>query len=59
MNLIKNGMVAMDQGGMIHTSIKRDNQDVGIEILDPGTGIPEEKLSQLEQPFYSTKEKGT
>lgn len=49
----------MDQGGMIHTSIKRDNQDVGIEISDPGTGIPEEKLSQLEQPFYSTKEKGT
>ncbi|WP_442597964.1 ATP-binding protein [Neobacillus sp. D3-1R] len=58
-NLIKNGMDAMEESGVIHTSIHQDNQDVVIEISDQGSGIPKEKLSQLGQPFYSTKEKGT
>jgi signal transduction histidine kinase len=32
---------------------------VEVVIKDTGPGIPEEKLSQIFEPFYSTKEKGT
>lgn len=28
-------------------------------ISDEGTGIPEEKIKKLGEPFYTTKERGT
>lgn len=58
-NLIKNGIDAMDKGGILYSSIKREKDEVIITIADQGEGIPEDKLKKLGQPFYSTKEKGT
>lgn len=59
-NLIKNGMEAMDSGGYIHVEAGVDDaQDIHVHITDEGTGIPPELLKRLGEPFLTTKEKGT
>jgi two-component system NtrC family sensor kinase len=58
MNVIFNAMEAMPHGGRltIGTSFKRKNRMVHINISDTGCGIPEENLSMIFEPFFSTKE---
>lgn len=58
-NLIKNAIEAMNNGGIISTSVKKHEQYAIIKICDQGKGIPKDKLDQLGRPFFSTKEKGT
>ena len=59
-NLIKNGIEAMPEGGDLFISISLPNSDqVQIQFIDQGCGIPEELIPRLGEPFYSTKEKGT
>jgi len=31
---------------------------VGIEVIDTGAGIPREMMSNIFEPFYTTKKKG-
>jgi two-component system NtrC family sensor kinase len=58
MNVIFNAMEAMPDGGKLtlNTSFKRKNRMVHINISDTGCGIPEENLSMIFEPFFSTKE---
>jgi len=58
MNVIFNAMEAMPDGGKLTlgTSFKRKNRMVHINISDTGCGIPEENLSMIFEPFFSTKE---
>lgn len=58
-NLLKNGVEAMPDGGMlqIHCYTKDDN--VIIDIADNGVGMDKAEIERLGNPFYSTKEKGT
>jgi two-component system, sporulation sensor kinase E len=60
-NLLKNGMEAMPNGGSIHIKLKHDEQSkrVRIEIRDEGIGIPEEMMPKLGEPFFTNKESGT
>ncbi|WP_079912080.1 PAS domain-containing sensor histidine kinase [Paenibacillus sp. 32352] len=59
-NVIKNAMEAMPDGGKIDIMASRPNPDlIMIQIKDQGKGIPEEHISQIGSPFYSTKENGT
>jgi PAS domain S-box-containing protein len=62
-NLILNGADAMRNSGKItvKTGIDRETNEVVIEIIDTGTGIPEEHLDLIFDPFFTTKgrEKGT
>lgn len=59
-NLIKNAIEAMPDGGEIVIEVKR-SEDKAIRILvhDQGCGIEAERISRLGEPFYSLKEKGT
>lgn len=60
LNLLKNAIESMSNGGEIHISIQLDAAgECLIFIQDQGCGIPEEHLHRLGQPFYSLKEKGT
>jgi two-component system sensor kinase FixL len=43
---------------VIRTSIENGGSAVVVSVTDPGTGIPEEKIKQIFEPFFSTKEKG-
>ncbi|MCF6138950.1 PAS domain-containing sensor histidine kinase [Pseudalkalibacillus berkeleyi] len=58
-NLIKNAIEVMPDGGTIKLSCKKDGDHLLIQITDQGPGIPEDRLSRLGEPFYTTKEKGT
>lgn len=59
-NLIKNAIEVMTDGGFVTVTISpsSDNQ-IHICIEDEGEGIPEEKVTKLGEPFYTTKEGGT
>ncbi|MEI5905898.1 ATP-binding protein [Bacillus spongiae] len=59
-NLFKNALEAMPEGGNLSVSINRLHPDrVQIEIADTGIGIPEHLLQTIDTPFYTTKEGGT
>jgi PAS domain S-box-containing protein len=59
-NLMKNSIEAMPQGGKITIRFDLDVKDqVIVTIEDTGSGIPEEILKRLGEPFFSTKESGT
>ena len=61
-NLIKNGLEASHDAGTVTVSTRRARSDefsVEIEILDEGEGMDEETLTQVFQPYFTTKTKGT
>ncbi|WNS73542.1 ATP-binding protein [Bacillus sp. DTU_2020_1000418_1_SI_GHA_SEK_038] len=58
-NLIKNGIEAMPDGGNLEINGYQRNDMAIIEIKDNGVGFSAIQLNQLGQPYYSTKTKGT
>lgn len=59
-NIIKNGIEAMPQGGELTIETKLiDGHRVVVKIQDEGTGISEELLSKLGNPFFTTKDRGS
>lgn len=59
LNLYKNSLEAMPEGGVITTTIEGQGGEVVIRIRDAGVGIPQEQLDTIFEPFMSTKEGGT
>jgi signal transduction histidine kinase len=59
-NIVKNAVEALPNGGQIDISVKRLREPkIKIEVADNGVGIPEERIKKMGEPFYTTKEKGT
>jgi len=59
-NVIKNAIEAMRDGGQIQVQVERhDRHELIVRVVDQGVGIPVENLSRMGEPFYTTKEKGT
>lgn len=58
-NVIKNAIEAMIDGGAISIKLSRESDGVYVRIRDEGPGIGEDQLAKMGQPFYTTKEKGT
>ncbi|MBP2120679.1 PAS domain S-box-containing protein [Cohnella lubricantis] len=60
MNLLKNAMEAMPDGGEVRIEAYREEDEtIVLQVTDHGKGIPEEGMARLGEPFYSLKENGT
>jgi signal transduction histidine kinase len=57
-NLIRNAREAMGQGGTLSITGRSDKNSVDVAVVDTGTGIPPDQLSQIMEPLYSTKARG-
>jgi signal transduction histidine kinase len=58
-NLIKNSMEAMPNGGIIHLSAFEYKNEIFVEVTDNGSGIPLDLQKNIFQPNFSTKTSGT
>jgi PAS domain S-box-containing protein len=59
LNLSRNGMEAMDQGGRLTVRAQCLDDQVEITVSDEGPGIPDPELEKIFVPFYTTKKQGT
>jgi len=60
-NLIDNATAAVGENGSVRveTHFVPDLQLARLEVVDNGTGIPEEAKQKLFEPYFSTKRSGT
>jgi signal transduction histidine kinase len=59
LNLVKNAMEAMEDGGVLTVSLDVDGGTVRLEVADTGPGIPYYQMDKIFDAFFTTKEKGT
>jgi two-component system, NtrC family, sensor histidine kinase HydH len=59
LNVVKNAIQAMPDGGTIRITAGIDGEQVTINANDSGQGISQEELSRIFEPFYTTKARGT
>ena len=58
-NLMKNALEAMKDGGELAIEIVHDDTSVSVGFRDSGSGMSDEALARLFEPFRTTKKKGT
>ncbi|ORC31784.1 PAS domain-containing sensor histidine kinase [Marispirochaeta aestuarii] len=59
LNIVKNAISAMPEGGTLRVeTIARDDQ-VELSIRDTGVGIPEENMTKIFEPYFTTKDFGS
>ncbi|MDP8215417.1 MAG: ATP-binding protein [Candidatus Euphemobacter frigidus] len=59
LNLIKNAVQAMPNGGEISIQLEQKDAYLKFSITDQGVGIAREKISRLFEPLFTTKETGS
>jgi signal transduction histidine kinase len=57
-NLIDNAIDAVDGEGTIRIRTCRSGDELIVEVIDDGPGVPPELQSRLFEPFFTTKEVG-
>jgi len=54
-NLVKNGLEAMPDGGTLGLALSEEDGRAKIAVSDTGKGIPREDAPRIFQPFFTTK----
>jgi signal transduction histidine kinase len=57
-NIMKNGMQAMEKGGVLRIETHSLKDHVSVVISDSGSGIPSDQMEKIFNYYYTTKEKG-
>jgi PAS domain S-box-containing protein len=57
-NLVINAIQAMPKGGRLVIRTSKKEETATVSVQDTGTGIPEEDMHKLFNPFFTTKAKG-
>ena len=57
-NIIKNGLDAMDEGGVLKVKCYKNARFVMVEVTDEGVGMSPEFIKSLFRPFKTTKSSG-
>jgi len=58
-NIITNAIQAMPQGGVLTIIVSAEGANLSVKIGDTGTGIDQEDIQQIFEPFFSKREGGT
>ncbi len=59
LNLVRNGLDAMQAGGILTIETYASNNEVVLAIKDQGSGLDESMIDRLGTPFVTTKDNGT
>jgi signal transduction histidine kinase/DNA-binding response OmpR family regulator len=59
LHLVKNGVEAMPDGGILTIGVQYKNSWITITIADTGMGLPESAQDKATDPFFTTKTYGT
>jgi len=59
LNLIKNAIIAMPNGGELGLKTRKEQDNVIITVSDTGEGIPEELHGKVFEPFFTTRDTGS
>jgi PAS domain S-box-containing protein len=58
LNLIKNALEAMPEGGKLSVNALRKEKKIILGVIDTGQGIPREHMKKLFEPLFTTKARG-
>lgn len=59
LNLVLNALTAMPEGGTITIRLRSDSEFVEVDVADTGSGIPEDLLDKIFDPYFTTRSTGT
>jgi signal transduction histidine kinase len=59
LNLVKNSIEAMPEGGRVVIATRTDGESVELSVADDGPGVDAEARGRLFQPYWTTKTSGT
>ncbi len=59
LNIFVNAIQSMSEGGTMTIQVSQSRGHYVLDIQDTGSGIMEENLSKIFDPFFSTKDKGS
>ena len=59
LNLVTNAKAAMPKGGVLTVATNLVDNEIRISVCDTGTGINEENLAKIFEPYFTTKDTGT
>ncbi len=58
LNIMKNGIQAIEKGGILRLETQWFKDRVEVSIVDSGSGIPPDRMEKIFNYYYTTKEKG-
>lgn len=59
LNLIKNALEAMPDGGELKLETRKEKEGISIEIADTGMGIAKDIQGKIFEPYFTTRDSGS